>query len=69
MHLGNGSIKLHHASIHQSQLTRKNLNENTIILDRQSQKTRRTISEAVHIYFLKPVLNIQQSEKPSLPSV
>ena len=68
MHAQNGAIKQHHVSTHQRQLTRKLLDDNTIILDRQSQFSRRLISEALHIYLHKPSINIQQQITTYLPS-
>ena len=69
MHLQNGAIRAHHHAEHSDQLRREHLVNNTIILDRQQHKKRRDISEAVHIHFYKPSINIQQQTLPSLPSL
>ena len=68
-HVQSGAIKEHHMSTHQRELTRGHLNENTITLDRQSQYSRRLISEALYIQSLKPSINIQQRVRYSLPSL
>ena len=61
MHLSDGAIKLHSQSVHDNQLTRNNLTENTNILRTVNDQNRMQITEAILIKIQKPRINRQDT--------
>ena len=58
-HGQDGSIHKHFKNYHNSKPTREQLTENTVILDRASDRYRLTIKEALHIIKTGPLINKQ----------
>jgi len=67
-HLGNGAIKNHYATLHNSRLTRQDLNENTKIIDREQDPRRLLFLEAIYIITKQPTINTQVEDFQVLPS-
>ena len=60
-HVQNGAIKSHWRKIHKTDLTRHDLNCNTIIMAKDNNKTKLKCLEAVLIRSHLPAINIQQN--------
>ena len=58
-HGQNGSIYNHFEKYHNSEPTREQLTENTVIIDRASDRYRLAIKEALHIIKIGPLINKQ----------
>ena len=67
-HLQNGAIKNHYASLHDSHLTRQELVDNTVILDREQDPRRLLFLEAIYITTRQPTMNTQLDDFQLLPS-
>lgn len=59
MHLQNGAIKKHYADEHKRKLTREDLVNNTVILNKSPDYQRLQILEALIIKNFRPYLNLQ----------
>lgn len=68
LHLQNGTIKSHYIAPHHQDLSRSDLDLHTTILDREQDRRRLALLEAIHIQTLKPSLNIQTDDFQTLPS-
>ena len=68
-HIRNGSIKQHVHNEHGITLTQEQIEENTSILHRESDKRRLILTEALYIHTTKPSMNIQQTPENILPSL
>lgn len=68
-HLQDGAILRHHASNHpNTNFTRKILEDNTVILHKETSKSRLRMTEAVYIHLKKACINIQQLPQSTLPT-
>ena len=67
-HLQNGSIKDHYHGKHQIKLTRQHLEENTTIIDRETDARRLLFLEALYIESMKPAINQQTRDLQILPT-
>ena len=67
-HLQNGSIKEHYSVKHQTKLTRQQLEENTTIIDRETDARRLMFLEAIYIENMKPTINQQTKDLQILPT-
>lgn len=68
-HLSNGGPKSHLQEKHGTEITRKILEENTEILERQQERVRLTFLEALHIKDIQPTMNRQMDMPIILPSM
>lgn len=67
-HLQNGSIRDHYHVKHQTKLTRQQLEENTTIIDRETDPRRLMFLEAIYIEDMKPTINQQTRDLQILPT-
>ena len=67
-HLQNGSIKEHYNKGHQTKLTRQQLEDNTSIIDRETDTRRLMFLEALYIEEIKPTINLQVRDLKILPT-
>ena len=67
-HLQDGAIKRHYRDSHGLQLTRSHMDNNTIILEKQTNKSRLKMTEAVYIHTIKPSINIQVQPESTIPT-
>ena len=67
-HLQSGTIKTHHLQVHNTPLTRKHLEEGTVILASDVDPRRLIILEALYIKTKNPSINLQNDFLLSLPS-
>ena len=67
-HLQDGAIRRHHHINHGPRITRQQMEDNTRIVHRETDKRRLKMAEAVLIYTTKPAINIQVMPDLSLPS-
>ena len=68
LHLQNGTIKNHYKAPFHQDLTRQDLDNNTIILDRETDHRRLAYLESIYIQTLRPTLNIQTEDFQALPT-
>ena len=68
LHLSNGAIKKHHQTVHQSSLTRKDLEEGIEILQAESDHRRLYILEALHIKDKNPSIKKQTPDPFTFPT-
>ena len=68
-HLNSGGPKRHLHETHGTIITRSILENNTKIIDRESDKRRLALLEALHIKNTQPTLNTQQEAPTILPSL
>ena len=59
MHGQDGGILKHFETNHNTKPTREQLTENTVIIDKASDRYRLAIKEALHIIHIKPLINTQ----------
>ena len=70
MHLQSGAIKNHTISVHQANLTRQMLINNTKILDKEQNARKLAYLELIYIKAHKPSINIQgTAQAVILPSL
>ncbi|XP_076051744.1 uncharacterized protein LOC143031587 [Oratosquilla oratoria] len=68
LHLSNGAIKRHHEDVHQTPMTRKNLEEGITILQTEANHTRLHILEALYIKDKNPTMNRQTPDPFTIPT-
>ena len=68
-HLSSGAIKQHYSGRNHNQITRQNLVENTVILDRENDPRRLFFLEAIYINIMQPSINIQTENLQILPTL
>ena len=68
-HLQNGAIKNHYTTAHNTKLTRKNLEEGTKKIDKETDSRRLLFLEALHIAATSPTINKQFQDLQVLPTL
>ena len=68
-HLSSGAIKEHYKGRNHNQLTRQDLNENTIMIDKEHDPRRLSFLEAIYINVKQPSINIQTDNIQILPTL
>ena len=58
-HYYNGNIQEHHNLYHKKKITKENLQENTIIIEKENKYKKLVVKKALKIIELSPKLNVQ----------